>query len=280
MVTDPTSEAEPKATAQPPAEGALEGATAEGAEAAEAEVQEKDILAELPDEALLEHPRIKELRERAEKEAREKASKTFGKEKRRIAQEEAQRAQAGLEEHRARVREQVLYQIANEDDPERRQQLRAQLGMQEELEKASQRGMQDATQRWNAEGLLALQESGLLPSNDEAKAELKMRVLAKYGESPDGSRREPTYFEQVNELVAYMQEQYVPKTDVDKQVQEKLKALQESAAAEEAKNEQSPVEMAPGASSAADYSEACRLFIEGKLSTERFKELRRQFGEA
>ena len=280
MVTaqEPTSEAQPQEAVQPPAEeptGKPEGVTAEGAEAPAAEVQEKDALADVGDDQLLEHPRLKTLLEKRDKEAttaaQDKLDKAIGKEKRRIAREERDHAQAAYGQRKAQMREQIMTEMATEDDPDKRRELHGRLGMQDAIDNARGEGLQGALDQWHAEGRLFLEEAELLPADPREKAELQIRVQEKHGQ-------DATFFQQVNELIAYKLENYVPKADVEKLAQEKAKAITESAAGEEARNTETPVELPPTGGTVADYTTACRLFNAGELSLERFKEFRRQFG--
>jgi len=143
--------------------------------------------------------------------------------------------------------------------------------MQEAIDDAQRRGTGQALDQWHAEGRLHLMESGLMPDDPREAAELRVRVIEKYGENP-------SYFDQVSELMAYRAEQYVPKAEVDRLAQEKFKAMQVSQAGEETRNTETPAELPPTGGTVADYAEACRLFNDGRISPERFKELRRQFG--
>lgn len=278
MVTEPTSEAQVEEGAQPPAEepkGKPEGVTAVEAEPSPPVEQEKDVLADLPDDQLLEHPRLKTLldeRDKARaKESQKKLDKEIGAEKRRIAKQEREQADLRVAQQRAQMREQVLAEIANEDDPERRQQLRAHLGYQEAVDRARVDGTSNALSQWHAEGRLFLEENDLLPADPRDRAELQVRVQQKYGQNAN-------FFQQTAELLDYWRENYVPKSEVDKLAQEKAKALRESELAEAANKQQSPVELPPTGGTVANYAEACRLFNAGEISIERFKELRQQFG--
>lgn len=278
MVSEPTSEAQPQEAVQPPAEdttGQPEVVTAEGAEAAAAAEQEKDVLADLTDDQLQEHPRLKELLEKQEKtrakESKEKLDKAIGKEKRRIAREEEDRAQRSYEQRKSQIREQVLAEIASEADPDRRQQLRTQLGVQEAVEKARIEGTQGALNQWHAEGRLFLEENELLPTDPRERAELQIRVQEKHGQNAN-------FFQQVGALLEHQRENYVPKSEVERLAQEKVRALQESESGEQARQQKPPVELPPTGGTVADYTEACRLFNANEISKQRFKELRQQFG--
>lgn len=279
MDKEPTSETQTEEGAQPPAEdttGKPEGVTAEQAETPPPAEQEKDALAELTDDQLQEHPRLKELVEKQEKarakESKEKLDKAIGKEKRRIAAEERGRANQAVAQQRANMREQVMAEMASEDDPERRQQLRTHLGMQDAVDQARVQGTEGALSQWHAEGRLFLEENELLPADPREKAELQVRVQEKYGSNAN-------FFQQTAALLDFWREGYVPKSEVDKLAQEKATAIKESDLAAAAKNEQSPVELSPTGGTVANYGEACRLFNAGELSIDRFRELRAQFGE-
>lgn len=279
MVTaqEPASEAQPQEVAQPPAEDTTAKAevTAEGAEAPAAEVQEKDALADVGDDQLLEHPRLKTLLEKRDKDgakaAQDKLEKAIGKEKRRIAGEERDKARKSFETRKGQMRDQVMAELAAEDDPDKRRELHGRLGMQDAIDNARGEGLQGALDQWNAEGMLFLEEAELRPADPRERAELQIRLEEKHG-------KDATFFQQVNELVAYKLENYVPKAEVEKLAQEKAKAIAESAAGEEATKTETPVEFPSGGGTVADYTTACRMFNAGELSTERFKELRRQFG--
>ncbi len=277
MVTDqkPTSETQTEEDAQPPAEDVKPDVTAEQAETPPPAEQEKDALAELTDDQLQEHPRLKELIEKQEKtrakESKEKLDKAIGKEKRRIASEERDRANQAVAQQRANMREQVLAEIASEDDPDRRQNLRAQLGMQEAIDNARRDGTSGALGQWHAEGRLFLEENELLPSDPREKAELQIRVQEKYGSNAN-------FFQQTAALMDYWRENYVPKSEVDRLAQEKATAMRESELAEASRNEQTPVELPPTGGTVADYLTACDLFNKGEITATRFKELKRQFG--
>jgi len=277
MVTEPTSEAQPQEVAQPPAEDTTAKAevTAEGAEAPAAEVQEKDALADVGDDQLLEHPRLKTLLEKRDKEsakvAKDTLDKAIGKEKRRIAREERETARNAYEQRKDQMRNQVMAELAAEDDPDKRRELHSRLGLQDAIDNARGEGLQGALQQWHAEGRLFLEEAELLPKDARERAELQIRVQEKHGQ-------DATFFQQANELIAYKLENYVPKSEVDTLAQEKAKAIAESAAGEEARQTETPVELPPRGGTVADYTDACRLFNAGEISAERFKELRRQFG--
>lgn len=277
MVTEPTPEAQPQEVAQPPAEDTTAQAevTAEGAEAPAAAEQEKDALADVGDDQLLEHPRLKTLLEKRDKEnakvAKDKLDKAIGKEKREIARQERDKARNAFETRKGQMRDQVMAELAAEDDPDKRRELHGRLGMQDAIDNARGEGLHGALDQWNAEGMLFLEEAELRPADPRERAELQIRVEEKHG-------KEATFFQQVNELIAYKLENYVPKADVEKLAQEKAKAIAESAAGEEATKTDTPVEFPPTGGTVADYATACREYTAGNITAERFKELRRQFG--